>query len=533
MSDPFVHAQRLFLSRSTRSFVLPVFGLLLNVVLLYGQSDFDSDPRSHPEADPQTLGLLLRRIEQLESDDQRLQTRVAQLERIKAVAPTSASPSVLESQPESDSPTLEMLLRRVEQLESDDQQLRMRVAELEKIEAVATLSASKSGPVENPGDRGPVLLSAQAQITPLGTTPTDIAGSAAPHANAQSEIRDSDHMDVNKTLLNIRGFGDFGLYGGNQKGQTTTFSLGQLNLFITSNISEHFKVLTELVFEVHQDNDFEEDLERILLTYSMNDYFKLSAGRYHTAIGYYNTAFHHTTWFQTATGRPFIFSYEDEGGVLPIHNVGVEASGQIPSGKLGLHYVAEVGNGRASDRNSAVEPVQNFVDENNHKSVNLALFAQPEAIPGAQVGFSVYRDVLYPPNSVAIGETIVDAYAVLSRSKFEWLNEGLVIRHTPQGMPVFETPAFYSQISRRFGIVRPYLRYEYVNASSKEPVFPQVGLRTGPTAGVRFDVSNAVALKAQYSYTELRRQTQIDGKICQAVSLCAPSAVALQVGYTF
>ena len=339
-------------------------------------------------------------------------------------------------------------------------------------------------------------------------------------------------MDVNKTLLNIRGFGDFGLYGGNQKEETTTFSLGQLNLFITSNISERFKVLTELVFEVHQNNDFEEDLERVLLSYSFSDYFKLSAGRYHTSIGYYNTAFHHTTWFQAATTRPFIFAYEDEGGILPIHNVGVVASGQIPSGKLGLQYVAEVGNGRDSQRN-AVEPVQNFADENNHKSINLALFALPEAIPGLQVGFSVYRDVLYPLNSVSIGETIVDAYAVLSRRNFEWLNEGLVIRHSPQGMHLFETPAFYSQFSRKFGILRPYLRYEYVNASSQEPVFPQVGLRTGPTAGMRFDVSNAVALKAQYSYTELRRQTQTDGRICQAISLCAPSQVSLQVGYTF
>jgi hypothetical protein len=82
-------------------------------------------------------------------------------------------------------------------------------------------------------------------------------------------------------------------------------------------------------------------------------------------------------------------------------------------------------------------------------------------------------------------------------------------------------------------MVRPYLRYEYINASSKEPVFPQVGLRTGPTAGVRFDVNSAVALKAQYGYTLLRRQTETDGKLCQAVSLCAPSSVALQVGYTF
>ena len=480
MSAHSFHQQRSFVSRSSRSFVL-TSAVLINAAFLHGQSPIASDPQSHSEADPQTL---------------------------------------------------QMLLRRIEQLESDDQQLRTKVAELERMQAASATSTAASSPVVSPGSAGPALAIPSAQPESSQTAPSHLASSAAARANEQGDSYGSHHMDVNKTLLNIRGFGDFGLYGGNQKGETTTFSLGQLNLFITSNISERFKVLTELVFEVHENNDFEEDLERILLDYSFSDYFNLSAGRYHTAIGYYNTAYHHTTWFQTTTDRPYIFAFEDEGGILPIHNVGVEASGQIPSGRLGLHYVAEVGNGRTSG-SSALEPVQNFVDENNHKSINLALFALPESVPGLQVGFSVYRDVLYPLNSVKIGETIVDGYAVFTRRNFEWLNEGLVIRHSPLGMHVFETPSFYSQISRKFGVLRPYLRYEYVNASSQEPVFPQVGLRTGPVAGIRFDVDKAVALKAQYSYSELRRQTQTDGKLCQANSLCAPSAVALQVGYTF
>src|SRR5207244_4369644 len=140
------------------------------------------------------------------------------------------------------------------------------------------------------------------------------------------------------------------------------FSLGQLNLFVTSDVSEKFKFLTEIVFEAGSDNAVGVDVERMLLQYSPNDYFNLAVGRYHTAIGYYNTAYHHSTWFQTTTGRPFLFDFEDKGGPLPVHNVGVSASGLIPSGRLGLHYVAEVGNGRAS-RSPASEPVQNRSEE--------------------------------------------------------------------------------------------------------------------------------------------------------------------------
>src|SRR5207244_10840263 len=172
---------------------------------------------------------------------------------------------------------------------------------------------------------------------------------------------------------------------------------------------------------------------------------------------------------QTATRPPLMFPFEDVAAILPTHNVGVSASGLMPSGNVGLHYSAEIGNGRAS--RPRFQSVQNFVDENHHKSLNLALFARPDAVPGLQVGFSVYRDVLAPAELARIGETILAGYAALARPRFEWLNEALVIRHAPRGLPhVFDTPGFYTQISRRFGSYRPYLRYQYVNASDDEQI---------------------------------------------------------------
>lgn len=442
-------------------------------------------------------------------------------------------PAIAASQQSDDSGVEPQLVRRlldqISQLEANQRQLTDRIAKLEKAQppspvsnqsAAADQSSPSSAPAIGPNANAPSLTNASSK-----------ANQSAASQNQQAEADEPEQRDVSKTLLNIRGFGDFGLYGGNQKGQTTSFSLGETNLFITSNLSEKFRFLTELVFEVHQNNAFETDLERILLEYSLNDYFKLSAGRYHTAIGYYNTAFHQAAWFQTATERPYIFEYEHEGGILPIHTVGVEASGQIPSGKLGLHYVAEVGNGRSSD--PTVEAVQNYVDENNRKAVDLQIFARPDAIAGLQTGFSIYRDILATPSLPRINEEIMDAYAVLSRPRFEWLNEALLIRHAPQSQRAFNTPAFYTQISERFGQYRPYFRYQYVNASSLEPVFTQVGLRTGPSVGIRFDPTGSVALKLQYDHTELRRQPLIDGKSCPQLSMCSPDAIAMQVDFKF
>jgi hypothetical protein len=341
----------------------------------------------------------------------------------------------------------------------------------------------------------------------------------------------AERMDMSKTLLRIRGFGDVSLHGDTQKGDTTSFALGELDLFVTSDISDKFKFLSEIVFEGGPDNylgviepnenEFSVDLERYLLRYSYNDYLNISAGRGHTAIGYYNTAYHHSTWLQTTTDRPFLFAFEDSGGILPIHNVGATASGMIPSGSLGLHYVAEVGNGRESRYPLVAEPVQNEISDINHKAFNLALFARPDAVRGLQTGFSVYHDLLAPANQPRISESIFAAHAVLIRPKYEWLNEVLLDRHAPVGSSaVFNTVGFYTQTSRQFGAFRPYFRYQYINVPRQEPVFPDVGLRQGPSVGLRFDASESVALKFQYDYTSLRNQPAVNG-------------LTLQVGFTF
>lgn len=401
-----------------------------------------------------------------------------------------------------DKQTLQLMVQRIDQLEA-------RVNQLEAERSSFSSIASATGITQ----ASLALPSASSHV--VADTPAD------PEAFPQ----DPERMDLGRTLLHIRGFGDFGLFGANQKGQSTAFSMGELNLFVTSNLSERLKFLSEIVFQnygpySYQANDFTVDVERALLEYSYNDYLNLSIGRFHTAVGYYNTAYHRSAWMQTALERPFLFSFEDEGGILPLHEIGVSASGQIPSGKLGLHYVVEVGNGRGA-RNAINSLVETPVDIDNHKAENIAVFIRPESLPGLQVGMSNYRELLSPTTTERIRETIWDAYAMLSRGSLEWLNEGLVVRHTVVGAShVYETPGFYSQLSKRFGSYTPYFLYQYVNAPIAEPIFSDVGLRTGPSAGIRFDATESVAFKLQYDYTTLRKQQPIN-------------SVGLQVGFTF
>jgi hypothetical protein len=438
----------------------------------------------------------------------------------------------------SDPATLEMLLKRIDQLEARVQQLeaeRQRGGTVGIAPLPDRTALPHSVPTEPVHPQEPSVAAVeQPKLAPPVVSPVappPVAHAPAEQEPMQGESAMAERMDMSKTLLRIRGFGDVDLHGDTQKGDTTSFSLGELDLFVTSDISEKFKFLSEIVFEGGPDNYlsviqpqknvFSVDLERYLVRYSHNDYLNISAGRGHTAIGYYNTAYHHSTWLQTTTDRPFLFAFEDSGGILPIHTVGATVSGLIPSGSLGLHYVAEVGNGRESRYPLVDEPVQNEVSDSNHKAFNFAVFARPDAMRGLQTGFSVYRDLLVPANQGAIHETILAAHAVLIRPKFEWLNEVLLDRHgLVSGLGVFNTAGFYTQTSRQLGSFRPYFRYQYVNVPRKEPVFPDVGLRQGPSLGIRYDASESVALKLQYDYTALRDQPAVKG-------------LTLQLGFTF
>jgi len=328
--------------------------------------------------------------------------------------------------------------------------------------------------------------------------------------------------------LKIRGFFDFNYGMGPDANPLqfplgapahNTFQAGEFDLFLTSKLSDHLDVVGEVVFGWDQTNYAGIDVERYQLTYRQNEYFQISAGRYHSAIGYYNTAYHHGTWFGTAEGRPFMYYYEDSGGLLPVHNVGITATGLVPGIRgLGLHWVAEGGNGRSSS--NAGQPVQNFLSDRNHKSYNLALYARPDWLTGAQFGGSYYRDRLVPDGIPHVTQTIASAYAVYMTPKWEFLNEAVLLTNKEDGIATpFRTPLMYTQIARGFGKYRPYFRYQYVNSPHNDPINVYTDRYQGPSLGLRWDFSDFAAFKLQYN-----RLDQRSG---------ASNSLNAQIGYTF
>jgi hypothetical protein len=178
----------------------------------------------------------------------------------------------------SDKQTIQMLLQRIERLEARVEQLEGTQGSAGKVQAAGLTAQQASRPMSFPA-AGPAEEPA----------PSTMAQAPSSEPEQESEHLEPERMDMSKTLLRIRGFGDINYHGSNRNGSTNSFALGQLNLFVTSDISEKFKFLGEIVFESGPDNfynvpggrrnEFGVDVERYLVQYSYNDYFNLAAGR--------------------------------------------------------------------------------------------------------------------------------------------------------------------------------------------------------------------------------------------------------------
>src|SRR3954468_16742461 len=227
-------------------------------------------------------------------------------------------------------------------------------------------------------------------------------------ATAQTMDHDSAPATTHPEIV-VHAFGSVDWASAGEPGAPNSFNLGQLALFMTSAINDRVSVLAEVVLEASAANtQVTTDLERLQLTYRFNDHLNLSAGRYHTGIGFYNAAFHHGSYFETTIGRPRVFAFEDEGGVLPVHEVGLSARGIVPRTGSALRYVAEVGNGRRWTELDEREGL----DQNPAKSTNLGLSLLPERWRGAEIGASFYRDDIPGTADSVIKNDIVGAYAV-------------------------------------------------------------------------------------------------------------------------
>lgn len=319
--------------------------------------------------------------------------------------------------------------------------------------------------------------------------------------------------------VEVIGFSDFNFLT-SERPIPKGFRSGQFAGHLTAELTPRLGVFAELTATPVATASFNVEVERSIVRYDFGDYLKLSGGRYHTPVGYWNTAFHHGQWLQTTVNRPEMVKFG--GQFLPVHFVGLLAEGSVGSGGLSIRYHAGVGNGRGIN----IARGGDAGDVNAQRAWVAGLSVSPGTPSQLVAGVSAYGDRANLAVGNPVTERMVGAFLAWTAERPEIIGEYVQSRHTQTGGgPQATSKAGYAQLAYRLpgsaSAWKPYARYERVDVPANDPLLGTLGLNyRAILAGVRYDFAPVAALKGEYRHEKPGGAVWLD-------------TIILQVSFTF
>ncbi|MDQ3337334.1 MAG: OprO/OprP family phosphate-selective porin [Myxococcota bacterium] len=257
--------------------------------------------------------------------------------------------------------------------------------------------------------------------TPVAEPPAEppVAEPLAPKAEpAEPPATATDDVDLASLVLdpsegdnklNIYGFTDVSWRKMLQKGsdltsnffpKESTFLVGNLNLYLTKNMSPRWRTLIELRFLYAPNGTKNPDgtlteaaapdpadlerpiswggisIERAYLEYEIDPHLTIRAGAFLTPYGIWNVDHGSPTIIPVT--RPFIIGEN----LFPDQQTGLHVYGKHPLGEYQIGYHATLSNGRG--------PFQGFRDLDENKALGARLELEAPWLDGVQLGISAY-----------------------------------------------------------------------------------------------------------------------------------------------
>jgi hypothetical protein len=302
------------------------------------------------------------------------------------------------------------------------------------------------------------------------------------------------------------------LYKSAEEGMTEGFFIGQTVAHANATLSENLVFFGE-VSVTARSSGFTLAVERLILRYEFNDPLKVSAGRYHTPISFWNTEFHHGLWLQGSVSRPEAVKFG--GSYLPVHFVGAMLEGNLTD--VPLHYSAGFGNGRTEDlvgAGSAGDPL-------GSTAFVLAASLRPRGLFGFRVGGGAYFDRISEAGVEVADERILSGHLVWDRNNVEAIAEVFHVSHRELGVDeATGSPSWYVHVGYRLPTsvrLTPYARYEEISIDEQDVVFEDVlADYEAAIVGIRYDFESYAALKAEYRGEKVGDVGRTDSWFAQA-----------------
>lgn len=332
--------------------------------------------------------------------------------------------------------------------------------------------------------------------------------------------------------LPLHGFAD--IFGGSTsvdapvKQKLNGFNLGTVDFYLNPEFSGGAKALIELAFEPDGSNGaIGPDVERLQVGYSLTDKMTVWVGRFHTPYGYWNTAFHHGGQLQTSIYRPRFIDFEDKGGIMPAHTMGMWLRGSADVGASAKFvYDLYSGNGPRIYKDDHLDPNLLRADrEGSMVGGNLALKFTEGSMDGLIVGLHAFKS---PVNTVSTdaytdGSTapanrtdvsMNGGYVVVDNSSFQLDAEFYNFANNNKDVTTGNSTGTYNS-SAYFVMAGipvhqkylPFVRYESTKFDSKDNYFQdQANGKTNyhrSSVGLRYELEEKAALKIELMNTEL------------------------------
>ncbi len=313
----------------------------------------------------------------------------------------------------------------------------------------------------------------------------------------------------NEIGLPLHGFADVGFLrsSNDPSGRKDGFSLGTLDIYLTPTFGDRVKSIVELAFEYDDSGALATDLERLQFGYTFSDAATLWMGRFHTPYGQWNTAFHHGPQIQTSASRPRFVDFEDKGGILPAHAVGLLASGSMRAGGGRLLYDAYLANG-----NSITDGVLDFnavKDDNGNKLVGGNIrYAFGGGLEGLTLGaHALTQQVDAIATGASTRSNVFGGFAALDVGSWEAIGEYYSFRNDDLSGNTGTHSSWAGFAQAGYALTdrwTPYVRFEKAVLDQTDNYF--LGQASGRSyqrnvLGLRYNLNTQSALKVELNET--------------------------------
>jgi hypothetical protein len=307
-----------------------------------------------------------------------------------------------------------------------------------------------------------------------------------------------DMSSMGGSNTSISGYGDVS-YKSRKDNNRPGFDYGIIDLFIASSPMPKLQFGAEVALYRNRGGELAPDLERAFVKYNWRPELTVAVGRFHTPLGYWNSAFHHGAFMQPIIDRPYLFNYEEEEGILPLHSIGVMVSGRN-IGDVHFGYDLSWGSplstqGIVPDNkptlgavNVQIEPISDFI------------FGASASLNKRAAGSTTALTTGSGTLAADLEQTSAGVYVAHFGSQTELVIDQQFVQHkTPSTGVSVNSHGGYAYGGLRFGDFIPYVFVQNMYVDSRD-VFLAAQDRQQYAAGARWELSAKASWRVEGRY---------------------------------